>query len=335
MSSDPSLAVPVGTGRPGASRTSSSKSVQRSVERIDDRQDLGTIVKRGVSPAPDSLAEVGAGSAADERPTSINIPVTKASSTGDLRSGLASPVIPDGAVQALVANIHADNPGSKTPKPEEIPTSILYAGATHKEFKGVPNYLLIKKVPYFKKLLSKTTTPDAKDLTFDGFNEFAFALFVHWLYSGKLQGPHDFHSVQHYLCLYAMGQEWDVETLCNDSIDLVRSYYHINNMTAPTFRIEYMYAATKSPNYMRKFLAETAAFRALCGEAAAKGVYLSDSMKDLLQKGGDFPTDFAQSLIKLAKEDFPDPRKGSKCDWHEHADGLRCAKDDVEPYMTS
>ena len=99
MSSDPSLAVPVGTGRPGASRTSSSQSVQRSVDRIDDRQDLGTIVKRGVSPAPDSLAEVGAGSAADERPTSINIPVTKASSTGDLRSGLASPVIPDGAVQ--------------------------------------------------------------------------------------------------------------------------------------------------------------------------------------------------------------------------------------------
>lgn len=99
MSSDPSLAVPVGTGRPGASRTSSSKSVQRSVERIDDRQDLGTIVKRGVSPAPDSLAEVGAGSAADERPTTITIPVTKASSTGDLRSGLASPVIPDGAVQ--------------------------------------------------------------------------------------------------------------------------------------------------------------------------------------------------------------------------------------------
>jgi hypothetical protein len=73
--------------------------MQRSVERINDRQDLGTVVKRGVSPAPDSTAELGAGSAADERPTSIAIPTTKASSTGDLRSGLASPVIPDGAVQ--------------------------------------------------------------------------------------------------------------------------------------------------------------------------------------------------------------------------------------------
>ena len=99
MSSDPSLAVPLDTGRPGASRTSSSQSVQRSVERIDDRQDLGTVVKRGVSPGPDSAVEVGAGSAADERPTSIAIPATKPSSTGDLRSGLASPVIPDGAIQ--------------------------------------------------------------------------------------------------------------------------------------------------------------------------------------------------------------------------------------------
>jgi hypothetical protein len=99
MSTDPNLAIPMGTGRPGASRKSSSQSVQRSVERIDDRQDLGTVVKRGVSPAPDSAVEMGAGSAADERPTSISIPTTKASSAGDLRSGLASPVIPDGAIQ--------------------------------------------------------------------------------------------------------------------------------------------------------------------------------------------------------------------------------------------
>jgi hypothetical protein len=99
MPSDPNLAVPVGSARPGASRTSSSQSVQRSAERIDDRQDLGTVVKRGVSPGADSAVEMGAGSTADERPTTIAIPATKPSSTGDLRSGLASPVIPDGAIQ--------------------------------------------------------------------------------------------------------------------------------------------------------------------------------------------------------------------------------------------
>ncbi|KAH0109142.1 hypothetical protein KCU66_g13098, partial [Aureobasidium melanogenum] len=334
MSSDPTLAIPVATGRPGASRTSSSQSVQRLVERIDDRQDLGTVVKRGISPAPDSTPEVGAGSAADERPTSIAIPATKVSSTGDLRSGLASPVIPDGAVQSLIASIHADNPGSKTPTPADIPTTVLRAGVTHKAFK-VPNHLLTSKVPFFKKLLSTTPSPTDEQLTFDDLDEFAFALFVRWLYGGKLQGPHDFHSVQHYLGLYVIGQNWDVEQLCNNTIDLVRLYYHENNMTAPTFRLEYIYTFTKTPNHMRKFLTETAAFRALCGEPAAKGVFLSDSMKTLISKGGDFSVDYAHSLIKLAKDDFPDPRKGSKCDWHEHANGKLCAKEDVEPYMTS
>ena len=99
MSSDPTLAVPVDSARPSTPSTGSSSSMQRPVERIDDRQDLGTVVKPGVSPAPDSAPEVGAGSKADERPTSIKLPPTKVASSGDLRSGLASPVIPDGAVQ--------------------------------------------------------------------------------------------------------------------------------------------------------------------------------------------------------------------------------------------
>jgi hypothetical protein len=99
MSSTPGLAIPEGAARPGASRSSSSRSVQRPVERVQDRQDLGTVVKRGVSPAPDRPAEVGAGSAADERPTTIVLPATKSASAGDLRSGLASPVIPEGAIQ--------------------------------------------------------------------------------------------------------------------------------------------------------------------------------------------------------------------------------------------
>lgn len=99
MSSDPTLAVPADPVRPATPGTGPSSSVQRTVERIEDRQDLGTVVKRGVSPAPDSAPEVGAGSKADERPTAIKLPPTKAASAGDLRSGLASPVIPDGAVQ--------------------------------------------------------------------------------------------------------------------------------------------------------------------------------------------------------------------------------------------
>jgi hypothetical protein len=117
--------------------------------------------------------------------------------------------------RTLVANIHADNPGSKTPRPGDLPSSILHAGVTHKPF-TVPNYLLTSKVPFFNKLLSATPSATPEQLTFDDVDEFAFALFVRWLYGGRLQGPTNFHSVQHYLCLYVMGQRWEVEALCND-----------------------------------------------------------------------------------------------------------------------
>ena len=116
----------------------------------------------------------------------------------------------------LVASIHADNPGSKTPAPEDIPTTVLRAGATHKKF-SIPNSLLTSKVPFFNKLLSTKPSPTEDQLTFEDLDEFAFALFSRWVHGGKLQGPHDFHSVQHYLCLYVIGQRWDVEALCNDS----------------------------------------------------------------------------------------------------------------------
>lgn len=77
--------------------------------------------------------------------------------------------------------------------------------------------MLTTKIPLFKKLLSTTPNPTPEQLTFDDLNEFAAALLIRWLYGGKLHGPSDFHSLQHYLCLYVMGQKWDSEALCNDS----------------------------------------------------------------------------------------------------------------------
>lgn len=118
------------------------------------------------------------------------------------------------------------------------------------------------------------------------------------------------------------------------AIDLVRVYYRNNNLTAPTFRLEYIYTFTEFPNPMRNFLTDSAAFRALCGDAPAKGVYLSDSMKTLIKKGGEFPVDLSNALIRLSNDQFPDPRKGSNCDWHEHSDGNKCAAEDMEPYMS-
>lgn len=118
------------------------------------------------------------------------------------------------------------------------------------------------------------------------------------------------------------------------AIDLVRAYYHNNNMTAPAFRLEYIYTFTEFPNPMRNFLTESAAYRALCGDGVAKGIYLSDSIKELLHKGGDFAVDFPNALIKLTKNEFPDPRKGPKDHWHEHANAKEGEAEDMEPYMS-
>jgi hypothetical protein len=42
------------------------------------------------------------------------------------------------------------------------------------------------------------------------------ALFKHWLeHDHKLAGPHDFHSLQHYLSLYVLARKFEIEDLEN------------------------------------------------------------------------------------------------------------------------
>lgn len=115
-------------------------------------------------------------------------------------------------------------------------------------------------------------------------------------------------------------------------MDVVRAYYRQNNMTAPSYRVEYIYTCTGVPNHMRNFLITTAAYRCLCETPIAPGVHVSDSMKTLLAKGGDMPVDFAEALIKLNKNGIVDVRRGSNCTFHEHSDGRFCRTATPEPW---
>ena len=116
-------------------------------------------------------------------------------------------------------------------------------------------------------------------------------------------------------------------------MDLCRTYYRIHSMTAPAYRIEYIYAFTTGPNHMRNFLVTTAAFRCLCEASASPDEYLSGSMKDLVTKGGDIANDFAEALIKLSKNGIVDVRRGPDCVWHVHSDGKFCANQPAEAYV--
>lgn len=96
-------------------------------------------------------------------------------------------------------------------------------------------------------------------------------------------------------------------------MDLTRTYYRTDKLTAPAFRLEYIYNAIPEPNAMRVFLIQTAAFRALCEQPDEEGRVLSDSIRSALVKNNEMAVEFAEAVIELSKNDTADPRHGSDC----------------------
>lgn len=218
-------------------------------------------------------------------------------------------------------------------------TTIL-AGDSLKPFKILTD-LLTSKSPYFREMLggsptrrdSITNLPTLTDessqdsdatLSFPELNEFAFSLFNRWLYGAQLPGPTDFHSMQHYLGLYILALRFQIEKLENEVMDLVRGYSRGTQMTAPPYRLEYVYKNTKGANKMRSFLVVTAAYRAV-----TEGV-LSDVMKETVGKGGELATDYVEALVKLKSDGVGDVRQGNDCTWHSHVDTRTCRKSEED-----
>lgn len=227
----------------------------------------------------------------------------------------------------------------------------------------VPTNLLTAKSPYFVNLAKlndgtshpvvdlgvhhhPVSNPLAGPLSYPELDEFAMALFTRWLHNeNALHGPHDFQSLHHYLSLYILARKFEVEQLQNQVMDLVRHYYRAESMTAPAFRLSYIYANTSGPNMMRTFLVATAAYRVLSkghdkssdvDEALKEGT-VSDGMKDALRGGGDLAVDFVLKLVEISKNDMEDPRRGKDSDWHQHSEGPfgtteSAQADDPEPY---
>lgn len=103
---------------------------------------------------------------------------------------------------------------------DNVPTTTFFVGKDRKPF-HLPTAALKEKSPFLKNLLARDNgmagtiaTPD--QTSFDDFDEFGTRLFMHWINSGgQLRGPHDFHSLAHYLSLYAMALKFEMEELQN------------------------------------------------------------------------------------------------------------------------
>lgn len=106
-------------------------------------------------------------------------------------------------------------------------------------------------------------------------------------------------------------------------MDLTRTYYRSEKLTAPAFRLEHIYTATHEPNYMRTFLVQTAAFRIMCEQPEDEEKLISDSMRGVLAKNNEMAVDFAEAALELSKKGA-DPRRGSDCDWHVHEKTPKC-----------
>jgi hypothetical protein len=203
----------------------------------------------------------------------------------------------------------------------------LLAGQSGKAF-TVHTDLLCQRSPYFKALFStagKAKAP-SQTLSFPDLDEFAFALFVRWLYGAMLSGPSDFHTMQHYLCLYVLASRFQIGKLQNSVMDLVRFYYRSANMTAPPYRLEYVYGRMSGKNKMRAFLVSTAAYRMMCEGN------VSEAMKGVITKGGDLAIDLVEQLVKLHGDGMTDARRGPDCVWHEHVETSVCKKVAKEAY---
>lgn len=93
-------------------------------------------------------------------------------------------------------------------------TTLLYAGRAHKAL-VFDTAQLKAKVPYFKKLLTETPDPSPEQTTFEDADEASLALFHSWVGGKALHGPTDWHSIGHYLGLYALAWKFGCEDLEN------------------------------------------------------------------------------------------------------------------------
>lgn len=95
-------------------------------------------------------------------------------------------------------------------------------------------------------------------------------------------------------------------------MDLVRTYYATHSLTAPPYRLEYIYKSLPDSNPMRAFVLSSAAWRAVHEPP------LSESMKALLAKNGALAADFVEAILKHAQDPVYDVRATEACEWHVH-----------------
>ena len=112
-------------------------------------------------------------------------------------------------------------------------------------------------------------------------------------------------------------------------MDLTRSHYSAADLTAPSYRLEYIKAFAPK-TLMYHFLLSTAAFRCMTSNDNPP---ISQSLRGTLQKDAEMQADFMDEMIRIHKNDGLDVRHGVSCpEWHVHEVTKVCVHENTEPW---
>jgi len=169
--------------------------------------------------------------------------------------------------------------------------------------------LLCYRSPFFAKIFYNGNKKESqtKDLGLPDEDEGPFNLFVGWLYSGILPTPQHESDMGPLLEVYLMAEKWGIESLRDEVVETVRTYYHLSGSYPGLRRVQYIYAETDADSPMRTLLVDSVA------RYLALGSEIPQHWSKALQKNGQLALDIIRAIQQwhLESNRIPDARDGS------------------------
>lgn len=199
----------------------------------------------------------------------------------------------------------------------------IYVGPKRKKY-TVHKEILCRKSKYFNSAL-KTGFKEAinREFYFNDRDPGVFDDLVRWIYQSALRGSkkprkHRGGSLEDFLGLYFIGDEFYIEELKNEVMDAVRASDTVQDLPKG-IAISSAYDNTPAGDPMRRYLAEHVA-----SLLVDDMLLLPEHIATEIRKGGDLAVDLAFALQKASRPDFVKPSDLPKCDFHVHIDSEKC-----------
>lgn len=184
----------------------------------------------------------------------------------------------------------------------------LYVGEENRHW-ILHEKLLCYYSPFFRSIFYDKSSENSKSKSYGlpDDDDVPFELFVGWLYSRSLQIPMEEKDIGPLLDLYLMSERFQIDTLSNDVVEAVRSFYYSQNSYPGLRRVQYIYANTDEDNAMREMMVSS----------VARFLTLSDSIPAhwdrALRKNGQLAVDIIRAIQEwhLEGRSVPDARDGS------------------------